>query len=844
MKLTPERWQVVKSLFDAALEQPVASREGWLRSATADDPGLREEVESLLAALEAGHDRFERTPALCLGLLEDEDGAGAPEAGARVGPYRLIREVGRGGMGVVFEAFRDDDQYRKRVAIKTISRGADSELILRRFRHERQILARLDHRNIAGLLDGGVSDTGQPYFALEFVEGTPIDRYCESGRLGLRERLQLFRQVLGAVQYAHTNLVIHRDLKPSNILVTADGTVKLLDFGIAKLLSEDADSVAEGLTQPGVMPLTTAYASPEQVRGDAVTTATDVFSLGLVLYQLLAGRHPFIHDRPGGDETRRRILESTPPAPSTVAEASRRQRQVRGDLDSIVLMALRKEAERRYPSVEQLSEDLRRWLAGLPVSAQPDSLGYRMRKFVRRNRAAVAAGAAALLVLLAGLGATTWQARVARRERDAARQERAKAERINLFLQNMLGAADPSWYSTTDRPGPQATVGSIMDAAGRRAEVELAAEPGVLADVLRTLGRANQALRRLDLARQQLERARELHLATRGASTEVAADEHEIGMLLIGAGDYPGAERWLRQALSRYHTAGDSSSDDYGRTLGDLGLVLLNSGRPAESEAFIRASARHRRRFDSTSAAIPILLGNLGAALSQQGRLDSAEPVYRAALAGFERMTAREYFEKGFTLGNLAVDFINRGRAADAVPLARQQIAYFTRLLGPAHPNTAYGWVNLARALHATGDLTTALEAAKRAETIFKAVPLPAEHPDFARTEWIQGQILAASGQLPEAERRLRNALAIRRAKMAPGSDRIADVEAALGALLLRTGNFVEAESLLTSAFRVYRRGGGSNGGDLRAQRTLASITDLCRSGQRGSACSFRDSTP
>src|ERR1044071_6123545 len=291
-------------------------------------------------------------------------------------------------------------------------------------------------------------------------------------------------------------------------------------------------------------------------------------------------------------------------------------------------------------------------------------------------------------------------------------------------------------------------------------------------------------------------------------------------MLLIGAGDYPGAERWLRQALARYHAAKVSSSDDYGRTLGDLGLVLLNSGRPAESEEFIRASARHRRRFDSTSAAIPILLGNLGAALSQQGRLDSAEPVYRAALAGFERMTEREYFEKGFTLGNLAVDFINRGRAADAVPLARQQVDYFTRLLGPAHPNTAYGWVNLARALHATGDLTPALEAAQRAEAIFKAVPLPPEHPDFARTEWIQGQILAASGQWPEAEHRLRNALAIRRAKMAGGSDRIADAEAALGALLVHTGGYTEAESLLASAYRIYRRGGGSTGGDLRSQRS------------------------
>ena len=701
--MTPERWRVVRALFDQALEQPSEAREQWVSSATAGDPGLRREVESLLEALGEERDRFERPASLSLEDLAQGMDATLPAVGDRVGPYRLIRLVGQGGMGVVFEAYRDDDHYQKRVAIKTISRGMDSELILRRFRYERQILARLEHKNIAGLLDGGMAETGQPYFALEFVAGSPIDQYCEAKRLGVRERLQLFRQVCGAVQYAHTNLVIHRDLKPNNILVTTDGTVTLLDFGIAKLLRDpDGSDGGEGLTQPGSAPLTTAYASPEQVKGAAVTAATDVFSLGLVLYKLLAGRHAFAYDLPSGEETRRRIVEETPPPPSAAVatEERRLQRTLHGELDSIVLMALRKEAGRRYASVEQLNEDLLRYLAGLPVAAQPDSVGYRLRKFVRRNRSAVAAGAATLLALLAGLGATIWQARVARHERDRAQLEGAKAERMNLFLQNMLGAADPSWYSPTERPGPQTTIGTIFDAAGRRAESELAAQPELLADVLRTLGRANQALRRLDEAQRQLERARELHLKLQGpAGTDVPKDEHEIGMALAGAGDLPGAERWMRQALEHFQAAGDSLSDDYGRTLGDLGTTLASSGRPAEGEPLIRASAKHRWRFDSTSAANAVLLGNLGIVMSLQGKLDSAEPVYRAALAGFDRLRPREFFEKGFTLGNLAVDFINRGRPAEALPLAREQIAHFSRLLGPTHPNVAYGWVNLAREL-------------------------------------------------------------------------------------------------------------------------------------------------
>ena len=843
MSLTPERWRQVKAVFDEALEQPTDSRGQWVSLATAGDSALGREVETLLDALAQERDRFERPLQVSLAELMQDSATPLPELGARVGPYRLLRQVGQGGMGVVFEAYRDDDQYRKRVAIKTISRGRDSELILRRFRYERQILARLEHKNIAVLLDGGVTDTGQPYFALEYVEGIPIDQYSDQAGLGVRERLQLFRQVCGAVQYAHTNLVIHRDLKPSNILVAGDGTVKLLDFGIAKLLREEDDGDGEGLTQTGIVPLTTAYASPEQIKGETVTTATDVFSLGVVLYKLLAGRHPFTHEVTSGEETRRRILEQTPPSPSAAAttEDHRWHRALQGDLDSIVLMALRKEPGRRYASVEQLSEDLQHYLSGRPVVAQPDSTGYRLRKFVGRNRTAVAAAVIALLALIAGLGATLWQARIARQQRDRARLESVRAERMNQFLQNTLGAADPSWYSGGHRPGPQATIDTLIDAASRRAEVELAAEPEVLADVLRTLGRANQALRRLELARPQLERARALHLELQGPSSdEVAEDEHQLGMLFIGAGDFETAERWLRQALGRYGAAGDSLSDSYGRTVGDLGLALLSSGRPAEAEAYLRASAKHRWRFDSTSAANAILIGNLGLVMSMQGKLDSAEPVYQSALAAFDRLRPREYFEKGFTIGNLAVDFIHRGRPAEAPGLAREQIAYFTKLLGPAHPNVAYGWVNLARALHAIGEERPALDAAQNAETIFKGT-FPPDHPDFARTEIIKGQILASLGRLSEAERRLRNAVTIRRARFAPGSDRIADAEAALGAFLVQTRHYSEAQSLLASAFQVYRN--RIQGGDLRGQWVIESLETVCRAGHQP-ACPYRDSLP
>jgi serine/threonine protein kinase/tetratricopeptide (TPR) repeat protein len=804
--MTPERWQQVKRLFEAALAEPPSSRGAWLAGACGRDERLREEVESLLAALDAEPGRFETAPSL--GLTAGDRSVTEPPMGTMAGPYRLVREIGRGGMGLVYEAHREDDQYRKRVAVKTVSRGGDPGLVLRRFRRERQILARLEHRNIAALFDGGVTPSGEPFFAMELVDGLPMTEYAEVHQLGAAARLQLFLQVCGAVQYAHRNLVVHRDIKPGNIMVTGDGTVKLLDFGIAKLLQDDDDPSGEGLTQAGGgSPLTTAYASPEQVKGAPVTTATDVFSLGVVLYQLLGRRHPFNFDQPGVEEVRRRIRESSPELPSRVAGSVLRSlsRTAQDELDSIVLMALRKEPERRFGSVEELGQDIRRYLAGLPVLARPDTLGYRVRKLARRNRAAVIGSVGIGVALLTGFVATLWQAQVAREERDRARVAAERAERVSAFLQGTLGAADPSWYSQSSRPGPQTTLGELIEEAGRRAEIELAALPDALAEVLRTVGRANQALRRIDLATRQLERARALHVEALGATNvDVAIDEHELGMAYNAAGDLRLAESWMRNALTTFRAAGDSMSDQYGRTLADLGTVLSTMGRPADAEPFVRASAEHRRRFDSTSVANAILLGNLGLVLSQQGKLEEAEPVYRRALAAFGRYP-REYFEKGFTLGNLAVDLVIRGYPDRALPLAREQINVFSRLLGPEHVAVGYGWVNLARALHGQSDEPRAMEAARTAETIFRK-SLPEDHLDLARTESIIGQILAAQGNLPEAERRLRHALAIRRLKLAAGSPHVADVEFALGNLLLRARRFAEAESLLVSASHTYRQ--------------------------------------
>ncbi|MEP6570540.1 MAG: protein kinase [Acidobacteriota bacterium] len=452
--MNAETWQQLKPLFHAALELGPAERSAFLASACKDDGELRVQVEKLLAAHDEPGD-FLVSPALVKAGRISADAEllnldGVERAGQRVGAYEIIREIGHGGMGTVFLAVRADDEYRKQVAIKLVKRGMDTDMILRRFMMERQILANLEHPNIARLLDGGSTPDGLPYFVMEYVEGQPIDEYCDTQRFSTAERLELFRQVCAALQYAHQNLVVHRDIKPSNILVTAEGVPKLLDFGIAKLLSPGWATDTGDVTASMVRLMTPEYASPEQLRGLGITTASDVYSLGIVLYELLSGHHPYRLASRLPEEMAEAILRKEPPKPSVVITRTETERsptspkpaaitpesvsqtregtieklrrRLSGDLDNIVLKALRKEPERRYASVQEFAEDIRRHLEGLPVTASPDTFGYRARKFTQRHKGGVLAAAVVVITLLTATSITTWQARVAR-------SERAKAER-------------------------------------------------------------------------------------------------------------------------------------------------------------------------------------------------------------------------------------------------------------------------------------------------------------------------------------------------------------------------------------------------------------------------------
>ncbi|HUB01322.1 MAG TPA: serine/threonine-protein kinase [Terriglobales bacterium] len=445
--MTTERWQRVKKLFAVALDTEPSQRSAFLDQACADDASLRSELEGLLAAEQEAGTGFLNRAAMAGELGNDSSADANTWIGRRIGAYQIVEEIGFGGMGEVYRAFRADDQYRKQVAIKLVRSGQDSRFVISRFKNERQLLANLDHPNIARLLEGGTTEEGLPYFVMELVEGQPINEYCDHHKLATTARLILFLQVCSAVQYAHQRLIIHRDLKPSNILVTAEETPKLLDFGIAKILDPAEVSDASEPTMSMFRLLTPAYASPEQVKGEEITTASDVYSLGVLLYELLTGHRPYRTVGRGPHEVTRAVCEYEPEKPSTVVRRAAREttgdvteiaaasvsavrdgsteklrRRLKGDLDNIVQMALRKDPRRRYTTVEQFATDIRRHLENLPVIASKDTVPYRMSKFIGRHKAGVAATAMVAITLLIGIVVTVHEARVAR-------VERAKAER-------------------------------------------------------------------------------------------------------------------------------------------------------------------------------------------------------------------------------------------------------------------------------------------------------------------------------------------------------------------------------------------------------------------------------
>ncbi|HVF55620.1 MAG TPA: serine/threonine-protein kinase [Pyrinomonadaceae bacterium] len=716
-----QRLRRADEIVQAALDGKAVELSVLLDAECAGDALLRAEVESLLGYRERAKD-FIETPAFALGaglFADGSDGDCAPAAGRRVGAYKIVREIGRGGMGAVFLAERADGEFRQQVAVKVIRQTLAGSETRRHFKRERQILASLNHPNIARLLDGGVSTDGEPFLAMEYVEGVRIDVYADTHRLSTGARLGLFRQVCAAVQYAHQNLVIHRDLKPSNILVTAEGVPKLLDFGIAKLLDpESEDAGAHTVTELGVM--TPEYASPEQVQGLQVTTASDVYSLGVILYELLAGHRPYRVKSRKPDEIARAICEQEPERPSaairrtgdspkadggpttitpeTVGRArseqpERLRRRLAGDLDNIVLMAMRKEPARRYASVAQLSEDIRRHTDGLPVIARKDTFKYRGAKFIKRNRVGVAAAALVVLTLVGGIVGVAWQARaateqarVAAQERDRARVEAAKAERINEFLQSIFASADPSWYSSGYGQRGEVKVVDVLEQAGRRVDAELKDEPEIRAELHHTIGTTYMSLGRNEQARAHLGAAVDAYRGLYGERhPKVAEALYYLGASMQVSGDNNSARALYQQSLEVFRAV-DPNNVNVPYILVDLASSLKDAGEAAEAERAVHEGlGLARQRYGEEHVLSASLLVILGSIHEIRGDVGRAETSYQTALATFKRLP-NGGIQSSDALGHLGHLSTLRGDFGRAEAQLREALDTSGRTQNETHP--------------------------------------------------------------------------------------------------------------------------------------------------------------
>ncbi|HEY2291721.1 MAG TPA: serine/threonine-protein kinase [Thermoanaerobaculia bacterium] len=670
------RWE---ELFDELVELTAADRARRFAEIERTDPTLAARLARMLEADGEATDFLARPAAELLGA--GGDGSCLP-AGTRVGSWRLLELLGRGGMGEVYLAERDEGTFTQRAALKLIKRGMDSRAIVRRFVRERQILSRLEHPGIARLLDGGSAEDGRPFFVLERVEGVPIDEYCRARGLGLEERLRLAQSVCATVDSAHHNLVVHRDLKPANILVTADSAVKLLDFGIAKLLSggEEEEETAH-LTQLGARVLTPAYAAPEQILGEPVTTATDVYALGVLLFELITGALPHAREQRSLSSLASGVERETAERPSGVLRRAdtRLARRVSGDLDLIVLTAMHREPARRYASAAALADDLGRFLAGRPVRARADSGGYRLRKFVGRHRLPVAIAGLGLMALLIGLGMALWEAH-------AARLAAQRAERVKSFLLSVFQQWDPNQAG-----GAAVTARELLEKGTQRIDVELAGEPEIQAEVLDAVAGIEANLGLTDAALAHARKALTLREARlpRG-DARIAESRALLGEMQRVHGDLGEARQTLEKALAEtIATRGEDSLETANVRRSLAGSLQDPAGFRRGVELLRLALATIRRRLGDGSVEMAGTLSDLGIELEQAQQYEEAEKVYRQSLASFERLFGPHHPKVAVSQRDLAGLLDRLSRPDEARKLFEAAIATQRATLGPRHLDLA-----------------------------------------------------------------------------------------------------------------------------------------------------------
>ncbi len=805
-------------LVERALERPEGERAGWIEAQTEVSPELRSRALKLLdLALVTTSSGAMGAPEARRGsrdLADVPTRAIDPDAPARrptphsagdmIGNYQIDRELGRGGMGIVYRAHRADQSFELAVALKVMQILPGQAVD--RFEAERKILARLDHPNIARILDGGYTDQGSPYLVMELVEGLPIDEYCDQQRLSVADRIELFRKVCDAVLHAHRRLVVHRDLKPGNILVTDKAQPKLLDFGIAKLL--DLDQPGATLTHFGLGPMTPEYASPEQVRQEPITISTDVYSLGVILFQLLTGRRPYSFTDRSLRSIERAICDTRPPSPSRLlhslgdeAEISlaklratsreRLERELTGDLDAIVLKALEKNPADRYGSVEDFSEDLESLLEGKPVKARAQTWTYLTSRFLARHKRRVALAVTVLLVTLGALAVGVAQSLRAAAEGRRALLEAQKRERTNSFLDSLFTAPDPMWGL-----GKDTTVVQLLDVA-----IEGIESGELLADtpsVLRTIGSTYDNLGLSDKAVRVLERAEQESIRNFGEDHfETAHTRQRLANVVAALGENERAAELIEKALPVFER---ENHQDLSVVESQYANQLAGIGAFEEAERYFERATKHNAERAEPTMDDVINLNNYGVFLLTRGRRDEAAQKQRAALALHREMNAPPSPLFASMLANAGSDAELNGDLAKADSLYQESASLCDSLLGEDHPQTITTKASLINLYIKMGRLDQARILADRLLQVAQT-SLPEGHPILAYAQVVHAGVLLDQGEGAAAEPQLRSAIASREASLPEGHWLVASAQNLLGKSFIQQGRLGEAKELLTRTY-------------------------------------------
>ncbi len=814
-----ETWNQLTRLFAEARDLKGAERAGFLAGLRQDDPALADRLESLLGADEEDDFIADAIGGQVESILTQ---ASDHWVGTRLGPWILREEIGRGGMGGVYLAERVDEAFEQRVAIKLLAHMLGSAESVARFLRERQILAHLSHPNICQLLDGGATDNGVPYLVMELVEGRPIHAYCDENRLTIDERLALFSQVCSAVDHAHRNLIVHRDIKPSNILVTADGVPKLLDFGIAKLLDESSPDASGALTRQDLRVMTPEYASPEQVRGQPITVASDVYSLGVLLYELLCGRHPLRGAGATPLELERAVCETEPLRPSMAAEAPgpmvgaaddaspatvvfNRRTSARelasalsGDLDNIVLTAMRKEPERRYGSAADFAADIGRHLAGLPVAAHPASWGYVTRKFVRRNALAVFGSAAMIVLLAAVISFYTFRVTA---ERDRAQVEAAKAAQVSSLLLDLFETANPNTSL-----GEVVTARSLLDQGASRIRT-LDSQPEIQAAMEEVMGTAYRGLGLFDQSEILLEQSLVTRRRELGPEHPDTLKSHDLrARLMIATGDYGDAEIMYREGLALAREFAGNDSPLTASMLHGLGASLANQARYEEAEAALNEAVAIEERLGSSSSdTMAGLLEELGLVLDMSGRSEEAIVVLGESIRMHKAARGESHPAYLRAASELGWAYISVGDLDGAERVFSEVLEVSRRVYGEAHPDTVGAVASLGTVAYDRGDYVTAERLYRQSLEGFRAA-LGDDHPEVAIGSNNLGTTLERLGRLEEAESYYRLGLERNLAIYGPDHVETATSLSNIGVFLMRSGQMDEAGEKIREGLETRRR--------------------------------------